>query len=287
MEERAATTSRPATAPGWWAATAWTILAALFWLYQADGYRGWFAALSEWQYQRFGQALPFFTFLLLLALVTVPVWLIVWGLNRRRTRRLPLPPGIEMAGRFARITLTLGIVLAVLAVATLGWGLLRPQATSDVRLVAPGTSASDPGAGVVAGAIDYRLTATASRDVMFLRREVRFAPVIEPGNPGGIAYFAQLSSTEAESTGRETRAAANRVPGAILTLYRNLGYRIADPHYLIDATPQNLRWPYLALTAQLGLLALVALAMAAVQRRRLSRLRNADREETPPAPAAA
>jgi 4-amino-4-deoxy-L-arabinose transferase-like glycosyltransferase len=194
------------------------------------------------------------------------------------------PPPSEALGlwrasarRFQMRANRLAVFLAACAIAVLALGLVLTQQGRPGYLVQPDSAASekfgtDPGL-VLVGEIDEPQSATLAFDLLFFRRDVRYAPVIEPGKPDMIRYFAELPArgTVPQEASREIKVFDGEAPGPIRTLYRNLGYRVSSNAGLVDSSRATIQWPYFVSAAYLGISALVALAIALLQGRRIRR----------------
>lgn len=274
---------------GWILAIGWTVVVTLYFLWEADGYRGLFGALSEWQYAKLDQALPLFTFAALTFLFALPAWLILGALivRRRRGESPPVSPeGIWLvsARRFQQGSMILAGLLGAIALAVLLWAIFLPNKEATVRLIAPDGSpaavaGSNPETGIVVGTPDMRLASTMAQDLLFTRRNVQFAPILETNRSKTIRYFVELGNDDARDTAmavlapdRTTNMVVSRMPGAIVTLYRNIGYQVTEPNYLISPSTPTLRWPYLVAAGQVALVALIALLLGLVQMRRIRRI---------------
>lgn len=263
---------------------AWSILVAAILLWQSLKYRGLASAAAEWQFERFGHYFPLLTLLLLVASLGFPIFYLLFRRPRIRTRtrdgatdEATLVQAHATVFRNRLAWLSAGFAVAALFPLLLALG--QPRAGDRFNPVSVANPAPPAeGATALTGSIRFDRASTLDGDMLLLRRQLRFAPV-QPANgaPSRIRYFVELREGETQAApGASRQGILERggLPGEVATLYRDAGYDIAEPHYVLFASAVSMRWPFLALAAQLGLLALLTAIAATVQGWRLRKMRR-------------
>lgn len=272
-----------------WIASLWAALVVLFFLWQSVAYRGLVAFMGEWQFNTFGIYRPALTYFVFVAILA-PLPLLF---RRRRKRALmapeqlgavPVVPGLSSAlrsaTRFLRLLLVLaGASFAVALVALVGWLLLPSDAGPVQRITASDTLPATPaeGATELRGKILYNRTSAFDQNLWVVRRNTRFAPVIEEGaDETAIRYFVELPPTDrpdlAAVSVRRGILKRNALPGELLRLYSYAGFRVFPEHYVLFSTAAPMGWPYLVTALEFagaGLLILLGGAVQWFRRRRL------------------
>lgn len=282
----------------------WVLLTVLYFSWEAAAYRGIFAYLTEWQFDHIGQDLPTFTFGLLTTLVSWPALRLF---RRKRSPREEADAGlsdsqraladqrselddsvsaVEAARDFMHYLGGFTAALLVATVAALLWTLALPRLEGQARSVA--VTGVDPGEGPaeLVGTMDYGRIASFSRGILFLRRSELYAPILPPdGTRRDIRYFVEFSPEErglidggSSLSRRRGILVRNDLPGALVRLYRYLGYYPASRYYTLYASSETIRWPFYMIALQFALGAAVFLLAAALQglhvRRLLKRFRD-------------
>jgi hypothetical protein len=272
----------------------WIILVVAFFTWQSGTYRGVVALLAEWQFNEFGVYHPLLTFLLFVILLAPLPFLFT---QRRRksvrasasavpaTERVPVRTdvsrAIRAASRFLNVLVytAAGCFIAALIVAFML--LLLPTAKGPMQRVTASTSSpAVPAQGLteLRGNIVYTRTSAFDEDLWFVRRNVRFAPMVEPAaDPSYIRYFIELSPTDgsadtAATSARQGILVADALPGELFRLYRYAGYRMTPKHYVLFRSTMTMRWPYLVWITEFavaGLLFGIAALVQWFRRRRL------------------
>lgn len=260
----------------------WVFVVAVYFLWEADRYRGLYALLAEFQFNYLGQHWPVLTFALLLIVFGSPA---AWLLRTRKPGEV-VPgadgprEGMKVSANFRRVLFAFSGGLAGAAAITFLWTLTLPRVSPPEETIAIGSPQSaSPKAGPVTlqGEILYRRTSAFAQFMLVKRRGVRFAPIVAPGSKdGNIRYFIELlpddrpPPTDAQQAQVSIRSGVlmrNNLPGSIVRLYRYAGYRVERPFYVLYASSTTIRWPYYVTGAQLALAALVTLIAALVQHR--------------------
>lgn len=280
----------------------WIILVVAYFTWQSGTYRGVVALLAEWQFNEFGVYHPLLTFLLFVLLLA-PLPFLFTGRRRKSPRaasaavpatdtvsaRPDFFRAIRSASRFLNVLVytAAGCFIAALIVAFML--LLLPSAKGPMQsLTASTTSPAVPAQGLteLRGNIIYTRTSAFDEDLWFVRRNVRFAPMIDPAaDPSYIRYFIELAPTDgsadtAAASAREGILVADALPGELFRLYRYAGYRMTPKHYVLFRSAMSMRWPYLVWITEFavaGLLFGIAALVQWLRRRRLIALeRKAD-----------
>lgn len=281
---------------------AWVFTVVLYFSWEAATYSGLFAYLTEWQFDHIGQDLPTFTFGLLTTLLAWPAL----RLFRRRARRAEddeedgaaralqndVAAAIDSSRDYFHWLSGFAAALGLAAAAALAYTLTLPTLEGSVREVRL-SGIAEPAEGPVAlvGTIGYGRVASFSRGILFLRRSELYAPVMPPGaRRVGIRYFVEFNPDERAEihggiglTRRRGILVRNDMPGALIRLYRYLGYLPADRYYVLYASAKTIRWPYYIFALQFGLGALVFAVAALFQRRHLGRIARAGEVTRSPA----
>lgn len=278
-----------------WATTVWVVFIALFFLWQTVAYRGFVAFVAEWQFNEFGIYRPTLTyFLFVVLLAPLPL------LFRRRAKRNAnaespeapvadaLPIAVRAAYRFMKVLFALSGAALIAALLSLLAMWLLPSAAGQVQhITASDTVPAAPSEGPTAlsGKILYNRTSAFDENLWFVRRNTRFAPVIEEGSDEtAIRYFVELAPTDqASAAGTSVRRGIlkrNALPGELLRLYRYAGFRVFPDHYVLFSTPEPMRWPYFATALEFITGCVLLLLVACIQWLRCRRLAaRLDREQ--------
>jgi len=272
----------------------WIILVVAYFTWQSGTYRGVVALLAEWQFNEFGVYHPLLTFLLFVLLLAPLPYLF----TRRRRKspqasasavpatdtvavRADFSRAIRAASRFLNVLVyaAAGCFAAALIVAFML--LLLPTARGPIQRITASTSSPlvpTQGLTELRGGIIYTRTSAFDEDLWFVRRNVRFAPMVDPAaDPSYIRYFLELSPTDGSAdtaavSARQGILVADGLPGELFRLYRYAGYRMTPRHYVLFRSAMTMRWPYLVWITEFvvaGLLFAVAALVQWFRRRRL------------------
>jgi len=269
---------------------AWVALVALYFLWEAWAYRGLYAMFAEWQFYMFGRYLPIISYTLLVALFGLPALLLALPRRSRYKRARVSANGPDFvlgaAMQFRHFLLAFAGGLGIASLVTLLFSLTLPSIHPPERTITVGAAdsvAPQPGPAALKGDILYTRTSAFSQDMLLTRRGARFAPVMAPGGDGqSIRYFVELPPTHdadpaavAENAPPQSGVLMrNALPGSIVKLYGYAGYRVEHPYYVLYTSDRTLRWSYYVTAAQLALAALIVLAAAAWQHRRVRQVRT-------------
>ncbi len=289
----------------------WVLVVVLYFSWEAASYRGLFAVMAEWQFDRLGQDLPTFNFCLLTMVFGWPALLI---LRRRRVKEMdardaaanPALEGADEAylaqaqelrrskreGALALLAardymhFLFGFTSALwfAALIALLWTLALPSSMDNPRVYTPDSlqqPAIHEGAAAFRGTLRYGRISSFSRGILFARRTALYAPLFPPkgANPD-IRYFVEFLPAERPDihsgsviTHREGVLVRSDLPGALIRLYRYLGYHPAPRYYVLYVNLQTMRWPYYVIAMQFLMGGAAFLASGLWQRRHISKLR--------------
>lgn len=284
----------------------WVFLVVLYFSWESAAYRGIIAIVSEWQFDRLGQDLPTLNFTILTMLFTWPVLTILRRRRAREARYeqedqdiLEAYEGLSEEGvarayaeqeerRATELALfaardymhyLFGFTAAlwIAALASLLWTLTLPNSTENPKDYTPSSLAHvQPieGAARFNGTLRYGRIASFGRGILFARRTSLYAPLFPPrGTDGKIRYFIEFLPAErpdirsgAIVNHREGILVRSDLPGALIRLYRYLGYQPADTYYVLYVSLLTMRWPYYVIAGQFMLGGLSFFACALWQR---------------------
>lgn len=252
--------------------------------------------MANWQFARFGQALPIFNIAIFVAIAVLVGLLIDFLVRLVRGRRKiegmidPAADHVEArqreaerelasakasAGRFARLlTIIGGVVMGIASLIAL-WALLLPARAETVVFGAPSGQANR----AIAGRPDGRLMVTTVNDILLYRDSAFFVPVIDPAEPRVIRRFVEFvpdgswdgSAVPQVDVSRPFRAYRLALPAFTPTLYAGNGYRVEKPYEVLTNRAISIQLPYFITAVQLGLIGLVILVAAWIQRRHAGR----------------
>lgn len=292
----------------------WVFVVVLYFSWESAAYRGLFAIIAEWEFDRLGQDLPTFNFVLLTMLFSWPALSI---LRRRRAREMMIDEedqdiidayGGDSEEAIARAYMeqeerretTLALYAArdymhylfgftaalwIAAIVSLLWTLTLPNSMEHPRNYAPNSLQSAKpveGAARFNGTLRYGRIASFGRGILFARRTSLYAPLFPPrGSDGRIRYFVEFLPAErpdirsgAMITHRTGVLVRSDLPGALIRLYRYLGYQPSTDYYVLYVSLLTMRWPYYIIAAQFMLGGLVFFGSGLWQRRHLRRLQR-------------
>ena len=251
--------------------------------------------LIEWQFARFDSSWPVVTLTVLTLLLTAPITLMLLY-RMRKARSNPKLTTYEaalhrsqMMRRFlAWIAGGLTLCAAAVAMLSLTIGGIRekplPVSLADLR-----------GGDTIEGLVVMDATLQLDRvgffedRLLFSGKTLWVAPVLDPANDNAITLFVEVGERKAGPPERRRfegilRHAAAR--GELRTLYRNAGYRVHEPTYVLFANVASARSPYLRAAIDLLVAALVFLAFCGLQHRRtltLKKRHDAQKSQDEPA----
>jgi len=269
----------------------WVFAVVLYFAWEAAAYRGLFAYVSEWEFDRLGQDLPTFNFTILTMLLAWPAFALLARFRDRKLRdeaeetpvEAPVILDEEAAAtllarqqrdhqnRLAMITardythflFAFTASLWFAAALVLLWAQGLPDDTDHPNVYTPASLFANnqrpvEGAAKLEGTLHYGRISSFGRGIMFARRTALYAPLIPPeGSDGRIHYFIEFLPAERPDirsggiiTHRDGVLVRADLPGALIRLYRYLGYRPAADYHVLYVSPITLRWPYFVIAAQ-------------------------------------
>lgn len=279
-----------------------------------EGYfqRGIIGRIADWQFGRFGQTLPIFNIAILLVLGAL-VCFFVEILATRRKRQdaattdhvefgpdgVPLPDSLSepadgvgsaaaalraktlySARRFTRVLFSLGFAAIVVALLITLWALILPARVSTATIGTPtnGVVADR----VVQGRAEGRLLVSITQDILIVRRNAYFVPLIDPAEPRVIRNFVEFvpddrwngMAVPQVDTAALFHTYDSPLPSFVPTLYASSGYAVARPYQVLTTRTSAIQAPYFIAAVQLALIGLLILCAGLVQRwhtRRLAR----------------
>ena len=258
----------------------WMAVVTLFLLWQATSYRGIMSLIGEWQFNVVGRHYPTFNYVLLVFLLCLPGYLLFLRPRKRATSEQPEAATFRSAKALLKaiVGTTIGLGVAAMVIVVVMLFLPRdsgPRQVIDLSRPVPAVLAEGP--ATISGSIIYERTAGFDQDMLLARRSFRFAPVVGSSQPAGdLRFFVQLPPFDNQVRGAALATSGilkrNGLPGEIIRLFRYAGYQVEEPNYVLFVEPSAMRWPYLTLMIQFVIGAVLALAVALVQRRRVHRI---------------
>jgi len=269
---------------------AWAGLVAVLLLIRVARYTGIVGVLGEWQFGQLYRYFPVVTMMLIILLLTLPVWLVLVLIQRRRVARaargqndailLPVAQehSITAARRFEWFFWI--VALAALPVAAeAGWQLWSlPPATGAERtiVVADVSPNGYQGPARLVGAVDLERIALLRDRLLFAERVIYVAPVLPPGGEGPARYFTTVRPVNAKATRFAPIGSgvllSDGVPHELLSLYRGLGVTTAEQAALLLPDAAAMQWRYWMAIIQALVVAVVAAVFGLLARRSRRRL---------------
>lgn len=275
----------------------WLALVAAFLLWEVAVFRGIFARGAAWQFGRLGEFWPTLTYgalTLLLALPLIAAGTIWYRRNQRKEQALAEPVRMSLAIRRGRRMLArlhwAGLVLAVAALGCLAYGLTLPHGRTLPATVTASIEDADPGEGatILTNGVRGRGVSFHTQRLFFSSRTIRFAVVPLRDAAGGLVprYFVELGPDETNwpdadrpwPVRREGVLVRNGLPGPLEQMYRQRGYALTKPYYVLYRDAPPVRHPFMLAALQIGLIALATLLVGWRQHRHVRTLEKAEAE---------
>lgn len=249
----------------------WPLLVIAYFAWEMLSYRGLYAIASEAQFAGFGRSFPLGTFIVLVVLFSLPA-LLLRKLFPKPTEDVdsyfPDRSVLARAQRFQTLVGRVAIGFAAAAVLIGVFALVstppRFGAVDRSRVIDASVSRTSNGPAVVRGDLRFSKAATHSFDAVLVRYQSRLVPITAPGeNAKLIRFVAEYPPGDSPDTMRDVPGAeragmvmAGHVPEAVLALYRQAGFEIAEPVYLVGQSRSTFSAPYwaLAVVAIVGIL---------------------------------
>jgi len=254
----------------------------IFW--QAATYRGVIAILAEWQFGVFGSYHPIGTYIVIMGLLGLPLYLIGVVQKRSTRRRLAAPRhAVRRAGRLARILFATAAALAIAAFVTFAqvWT-HQPSDGAPLQIDVATNTQPQPGLATLNGEVVYDRMTTLDQHSWFLGHSIRFVPVVPRGGGGRGSTVRFFVALPADSVGGNAPPQAwtgtlreGGLPGEIVRLYRYAGYRVEAPYYVLFTDPDMLTWSNRMLAMQLTMGAFIFLLGGLLQMAHVRQMRRA------------
>ncbi len=266
---------------------AWATLVGLFFFWESVEYKGLTGWLAEIQFAYLGTYFPVVTYLLFVALFSIPLF--IYALYRRRQERKQADPNERAGGRALaastrRMRTLFGVAagVGVAALIALLVTLFLPDSKGGTQRIVVGSEASlspAEGPSSLAGNHNLRLTARHTVALPFLGRDTYFVPVSgSVGNQRIVHYFAETERLGEKpfyfAPVKEGVLRKNGLPGEIMALYKNVGLSVGAPHYVLYKNRDSMRSRHVMVTAQLTLLAILIALLGFIQQWRRNRLKR-------------
>jgi hypothetical protein len=270
----------------------WVALVGVIALWQSINYDGVMAILAEWQFDTIGLYYPALTYVLVIALLTLPGYLLFLRPRARDGDETTEAHVLRSARTFLRALLGVAAGLGLAALAMLVAMAMLPGTSGLLQRIALDRAlVALPREGLteLTGAIRYDRVVAFDTDQIVARRSARYAPMVAPGSlDRSLQFFVELppvdSATRRGTTTMTGILKRGALPGEVIQLYRYAGYRVETPFYVLHSDAASLQRPYLVVVTQLAIGILIALILAGFQWRRVRRLdRQPDETRLSPA----
>jgi hypothetical protein len=270
---------------GW----AWVAAVCTYFLWETIGYRGLYGLFAEWQIRNYGGYVPMLTFGAWALLFALPGLIVVRRARETRDESLSTLADFTLGERFGKRFMQLlfgaaaGLLLA--ATATVFWAYFylpkmegAPQ-TITVGDTTPRTIIEGPARLV--GGITGR-PALFGQFWFIGQRYVAYAPYYGSGSRATNAeFFVQLDYLNRRILFSDLGAPVwngilvnEGLPGTMRELYGYLGYKPRGTYYTLYQSEAAMRHRYLVHAFQMFIGALLPLALALFQRRKLRKRRE-------------
>ncbi|KEZ15278.1 hypothetical protein CP98_04514 [Sphingobium yanoikuyae] len=253
-------------------------------------------AMGDWEFRAFGQVLPIFN-VAAPVIICMLLGVLLDGLLTRRWRRkvekamlqramddaAPMAAysdgGVGSAGRFTRALTMVGSGLIVTALLVTAWAICLP-AQSPAAVIRGSATQAVSAPYVATGAPNGRLATTVVQDMLVTQRLTYFVPIIDPAEPKLIRDFVEFvpdkrwngTSVPEVDPGTSWKAYPAALPRFVHVLYSEGGYAVSPTYHVLASSPSAIQAPYWIVAMQLGLLGVMVLAAALLQRRHAHRL---------------
>lgn len=270
-------------------ASIWAALAAVYFLWEALNYRGFFGRLAELQIGRFGAYAPFLTFLFLFALAVLPALLVVWIL-RPSEKDLAHDSAladlrITQARRLRAVLAVLGGISASVSLGFLAYMLLAlPGDEGKLHTV----SVSDIGTrSVIEG--PTRLVGGELGTIVYFGHDwyigderMAFAPYRPPAATKEPArVFVELDARNRNSLAATQQRPVwsgilvrGGLPGTARALFNSISVTVSEPHFTLYRDARALTIGYWLQAIQWMILAVFLGLLALLVTRRIKRLQT-------------
>ncbi|TPG16483.1 hypothetical protein EAH87_14785 [Sphingomonas koreensis] len=262
----------------------WLIAVFVFFCWQSGNYLGLIDRAGEWQFSRIGSYYPIVTLALFVFLFGAPI---VYIFTRRANPDLSVQDNAALrAIRLLRLFVGVAgcFIVAAIAVAVSGALVSARGFPVDVRVGSAAAARPHNGPTRLSGNILFDRTATAGVSIFGHRHEIGFAPVVAAGGAqSDVRFFVASHRPKREAMSATVTGTLRRdaLRGDVLQLFRNVGFRVSDPYYVLYTDIGDARRSYFLTAVQLGAIALIAALAALYQRRRVRLAGRRRRSGTP------
>lgn len=267
--------------------TAWTVLCAAYFMWEALGYRGLFGRLAELQIAKFGAYAPLLTYLALVAIAVVPALFILWFLTRTTSNDAQPDNDLTIQiGQAKRIRAVLAVVGATVLTVALGfaafaaWFLPGQAGTPQTIAISDvGTIEITEGPARLVGG-ELGTIVYFGQDWFIGEERMAFAPYRQAGGGGGLArVFVELDAQSPEKLKELGQRPAwsgiiveGALPGTARALFNHIGVGVETPHYTLYRTEYDLKLRYWLQAIQWAMLAGFIGLLVMLQWRKIRRL---------------
>lgn len=250
------------------------IIVSLGLSWQLLEYRGLMAFLAEWQFNHLRRFYPLVTIALLTLIIEIPLIVVLVARSRSaRTEYLLIEEPTALLTRSKLAYRELLFVAAGVGIAALALGLYansigltataKPvNATSSEGPIPSGTRVQ------MAGALRLDRIALYESDSLFFDRSLKVAPLqAAPNQPVRFLVEVDARQPGPVRNGKIAGVAASTaIPGPLITLYQNAGFRMAERPTLIVTSMETVRMPFVRTAWTLAAIALLIFAVGMAER---------------------
>lgn len=259
----------------------------LYFLWEAVSYRGLFGRLAEWQIGRFGTYVPLLTYLLLLGVAVVPVWIIIRFLMRRAEEDMDTEAVLELrmtqAARLRLLLIGVGVTSLSVAAGFVVFAVwMLPGQSGQLQTISSaefGTLPVKEGPARIVGG-ELGTVIYFGQDWFIGDDRMAFSPYRPPAPGNGAAQvFVQLEATSRADLERIVQRPAwsgiiveGGLPGPVRVLFNDIGIGIGTPYYTLYQNEYALKIRYWLQSIQWALLTVFMVLLVALQSRTIRKL---------------
>jgi hypothetical protein len=242
--------------------------------WQLFEYRGLMAYLAEWQFAHLRRFYPLVTIALLTLLIEIPLIIVLIVRSRAsRTEYLLIEEPTALLTRSRLAYRELLFVAAGVAIAALALGIYANSIgmTATARQISAAKAQGPVPSGTrvqMTGALRLDRIALYESDSLFFDRSLKVAPLqVAPDQPVRFLVEVDARQPGPVRNGKIAGVAASTaVPGPLVSLYRDAGFRIADKPTLIVTSLETVRMPFIRTAWTLAAIALLIFAVGMAER---------------------
>jgi uncharacterized membrane protein len=258
----------------------WVTVVSVVALWQSLNYDGVMAIFAEWQFNMIGLYYPSLTYVVVIAILTLPGYLLFLRPRQRDGDETTEAYILRSARSFLRALIGVAAGLGLAGLALLFAMSMLPTSSGVLQRIALDKAlVALPREGLTElnGAVRYDRVVAFDTDQGVAGRSARYAPIVAPGSlDRAIQFFVELPPVDKATRGGTTTMTGilkkSALPGEVVQLYRYAGYRVETPFFVLHSDAASLRRPYLVVVTQLVIGILIALILAGFQWRRVRRL---------------